>query len=384
MDYKVISADCHVDLPWLPPELFVENAPAALKDRMPYVEIRDSGQFWVTKAGSQFGLRNGMGSAGRRYQPGQIARSDRMAEQGLYSDGEAGIPRLTDPELRVKDQDLDGIQGEVLYGVLGTSSRLNDDEAAVELLRIYNEWLADFCAKKPERYAGLASIPSHDVDAAVDEIERVAHRGGLSGIEVANSYDMAPLFDPSWEKLWAVAEEAGMPLHYHTIGPRPDYDFQNMKGLAGRQAFAVFITSFQLAMAKIVMEIIYGGVLEAHPNLKVVIGESGIGWIPYVLEHMDLEWEDQFQDLTLKMKPSDYWRRQCFATYQSDPIGLRLLDILGEENVMWGSDFPHPDGVWPDSQTFIEREFKGVDAAVKRKVVCTNAAALYGFDAYAG
>ncbi len=384
MDYKVISADCHVDLPWLPPELFVENAPAALRDRMPYVETRDSGQFWVTKTGSQFGLRNGMGSAGRRYQPGQIARSDRMAEQGLYSDGEAGIPRLTDPELRVKDQDLDGIQGEVLYGVLGASGRLNDDEAAAELLRIYNEWLADFCAKKPERYAGLASIPSHDVDAAVDEIERVAHRGGLSGVEVANSYDMAPLFDPSWEKLWAVAEEAGMPLHYHTIGPRPDYDFQNMEGLAGRQAFAVFITSFQLAMAKIIMEIIYGGVLEAHPNLKVVIGESGIGWIPYALEHMDLEWEDQFQDLTLKMKPSDYWRRQCFATYQSDPIGLRLLDILGEENVMWGSDFPHPDGVWPDSQTFIEREFKGVDEAVKQKIVCANAAALYGFDAYAG
>ena len=338
----------------------------------------------MTKTGSQFGLRNGMGSAGRRYQPGQIARSDRMAEQGLYSDGEAGIPRLTDPELRVKDQDLDGIQGEVLYGVLGASGRLNDDEAAAELLRIYNEWLADFCAKKPERYAGLASIPSHDVDAAVDEIERVAHRGGLSGVEVANSYDMAPLFDPSWEKLWAVAEEAGMPLHYHTIGPRPDYDFQNMEGLAGRQAFAVFITSFQLAMAKIIMEIIYGGVLEAHPNLKVVIGESGIGWIPYALEHMDLEWEDQFQDLTLKMKPSDYWRRQCFATYQSDPIGLRLLDILGEENVMWGSDFPHPDGVWPDSQTFIEREFKGVDEAVKQKIVCANAAALYGFDAYAG
>ncbi len=384
MDYKIISADCHVDLPWLPPELFVENAPAALRDRMPYVETRDSGQFWVTKTGSQFGLRNGMGSAGRRYQPGQIARSDRMAEQGLYSDGEAGIPRLTDPELRVKDQDLDGIQGEVLYGVLGASGRLNDDEAAAELLRIYNEWLADFCAKKPDRYAGLASIPSHDVDAAVDEIERVAHRGGLSGVEVANSYDMAPLFDPSWEKLWAVAEEAGMPLHYHTIGPRPDYDFQNMEGLAGRQAFAVFITSFQLAMAKIIMEIIYGGVLEAHPNLKVVIGESGIGWIPYALEHMDLEWEDQFQDLTLKMKPSDYWRRQCFATYQSDPIGLRLLDILGEENVMWGSDFPHPDGVWPDSQTFIEREFKGVDEAVKQKIVCTNAAALYGFDAYAG
>lgn len=383
MEYKVISADCHVDLPWLPPDLFVSNASAAFKDRMPYTESREDGEFWVSANGGQFGLRNGMGSAGRRYVPGQIARSDRMAEQGLYSDGAQGIPRLTDPELRVRDQDLDGIQGEVLYGVLGASTRLQDDEASVELMRIYNEWLAEFCTARPDRFAGLASIPSHDVDAAVAEIERVAKRGALSGIEVANNHQMAPLFDPSWEPLWAIAAEAGTPIHYHTIGPRPDYDLANMKGLEARQAFAVFITSFQLAMAKIIMEIIYGGVLEAHPNLKVVIGESGIGWIPYILEHMDLEWEDQFQDLTLKMKPSEYWRRQCYATYQSDPIGLRLLDVLGEDNVMWGSDFPHPDGVWPDSQSFIEREFVGIADATKQKIVCDNALQLYGFGAQA-
>ena len=132
-------------------------------------------------------------------------------------------------------------------------------------------------------------------------------------------------------------------------------------------------------MSTVIMEIIYGGVLEAHAGLKVVIGESGIGWIPYVLEHMDLEWEDQFKDLTLTMKPSEYWRRQCYATYQSDPIGVRLLDILGEDNVMWGSDFPHPDGVWPDSKEFIARELGAVPAATRRKIVCENAAALYGF-----
>ena len=94
---------------------------------------------------------------------------------------------------------------------------------------------------------------------------------------------------------------------------------------------------------------------------------------------MDLEWEDQFKDLTLKMKPSDYWRRQCFATYQSDPIGLRLLDILGEDNVMWGSDFPHPDGGWPDSKAFIEREFEHIPKTIKQKILCNNAAELYGF-----
>jgi len=379
VQYEIISADCHIDLPWLPADLFTSQAAKKYRDRMPYVDQTDNGPQWVSRTGAQFGLQNGMGSAGRKYIPGQIHRSDRMAAQGLYSDGEKGIRRLTDPKLRIKDQDLDGVQAEVIYGVLGASMRLNDNEAATELLRIYNEWLADFCAAAPDRFAGLASIPSHDVDAAVAEIQNVAERGVLKGIEVANTHDMAPLFDPSWKPVWEVANEAQLPIHYHTIGPKNDYNFDNMAALQRRQAFAVHITSFQLAMSKIIMEIIYGGVLEAYPKIKVVIGESGIGWIPYILDHMDLEWEDQFKDLTLKMKPSDYWRRQCFATYQSDPIGLRLLDILGEDNVMWGSDFPHPDGVWPDSKAFIEREFEHIPKTIKQKILCDNAAELYGF-----
>ena len=342
MDYQIISADCHIDLPWLPPELFTSEAREHLKERMPYVAETEKGPYWVSRGGGQFGLQNGMGSAGRVYVPGQIHRSDRMAEQGLYSDGEKGIRRLTEPDLRLRDQDLDGVQAEVLYGILGAAMRLGDDEAADEMMRIYNEWLAGFCAAHPDRYAGLATIPSHDVDAAVTEVTRVAKRGVLRGIEVANTHEMAPLFDPSWEPLWAVAEEAGLPVHYHTIGPRMDYDYSKMAPLQRRQAFAVHITSFQLAMSKIIMETIYGGVLEAHPGMKLVIGESGIGWIPYILEHMDLEWEDQFADLTLTMKPSEYWKRQCYATYQSDPIGIRLLDILGGGKRDVGERLPAP------------------------------------------
>ena len=124
-------------------------------------------------------------------------------------------------------------------------------------------------------------------------------------------------------------------------------------------------------------------VANAPPQLTFVVQVGGFGFsFPdgiHILEHMDLEWEDQFKDLTLTMKPSEYWRRQCHATYQSDPIGVRLLDILGEDNIMWGSDFPHPDGVWPDSKAFIERELGQLPAATRRKLICENAAKLYGF-----
>jgi predicted TIM-barrel fold metal-dependent hydrolase len=132
-------------------------------------------------------------------------------------------------------------------------------------------------------------------------------------------------------------------------------------------------------MGELLMSVIFAGVLERHPQLKLVIGESGTGWIPYVLDHMDLEWEDQFKDLELTMKPSDYWRRQCYATYQTDRIGVKLVDEIGIENMMWGSDFPHPDGVWPDSQEFIARELGHLPAATRRKIVCENAGKLYGF-----
>ncbi|HKI96930.1 MAG TPA: amidohydrolase family protein [bacterium] len=378
MKYEVISADCHIDLIWLPPDLFTANAPAALKERMPYVTEGPKGPHWVTRKGADFGLMNGMGSAGREYVPGQIHRSDRMAATGLYEDGRQGIRRLTDPDLRIKDQDRDGVQAEVLYGILGASMRMDDPEAAAEVIRIYNEWLAGFCKAHPERFAGLACIPNAPVEAAVEEIERAARLGGVRGLDIANSPDMPPLWDPYWEPVWAAAADAGLPVHFHTIGGRkPEWEHHPPK--VQRAAFATFITGFQLHMAHHLMGLIYGGVLERHPRLHVVVGESGIGWIPYVLEHMDLEWEDQFKDLDLKMKPSDYWRRQCKATYQTDPIGIELLEHMGAETIMWGSDFPHPDGVWPDSQEFIQRELGHVPEGVRRQIVCENAARLYGF-----
>jgi predicted TIM-barrel fold metal-dependent hydrolase len=345
---------------------------------MPYVKESDKGPLWVSQQGAVFGLQNGMGSAGREYVPGQIHRSDVMAATGLYEDGKKGIRRLTVPELRIQDQERDGVQAEVLYGILGAAGRLNDGDAATEVMRIYNEWLADFCATYPDRFAGLACIPNHDIDAAVKEIYRVAERGQVRGVEVANTLDMKPVFDPSWTPLWQALNDVKLPVHFHTIGGRPP-DFEKMAPLQRRQAFAVFITGFQMQMSRIVMELIYGGVLEAYTDINIVIGESGIGWIPYLLEHMDLEWEDQFKDLTLKMKPSEYWRGQCKATYQSDKVGIKLLAELGEDNIMWGSDFPHPDGIWPDSQEFIDNELGHLPPGQKKKIVCDNAARLYGF-----
>jgi predicted TIM-barrel fold metal-dependent hydrolase len=378
MRYTRISADCHVDLCWLPPDLFTSSGSAAMRDRMPYVTDGPKGPVWVTKKGANFGLVNGMGSAGREYVPGRIHRSDRMAATGLYEDGKRGIRRLTDPELRLEDQERDGVQAEVLYGILGATRRLNDAGAAVELVRIYNEWLADFCDTHPDRYAGLACIPNFPVESAVEEMRRVIKRGGVRGLEIANSHDIVPLWDPQWNPVWEVANEAALPVHFHTVGERRP-DFEKLPPQLARVEHAVHISGFQIHIATTLMSVIFAGVLERYRNVKIVIGESGIGWIPYVLDRMDAEWEDQFKDLSLTMRPSEYWRRQCRATYQSDRIGIKLLDDLGHDTIMWGSDFPHPDGVWPDSSELIERELSHLPAEVRHKLVCENAGKLYGF-----
>jgi predicted TIM-barrel fold metal-dependent hydrolase len=378
MRYTRISADCHIDLCWLPPDLFTSSASAAMKDRMPYVTDGPKGPVWVTKKGAKLGLMNGMGSAGREYVPGKIHRSDRMATTGLYEDGKRGIRRLTDPELRLKDQERDGVQAEVLYGILGATRRLNDPEAAVELVRIYNEWLAGFCDAHTDRYAGLACIPNAPVEAAVEEIRRVIKRGGVRGLEIAHSYDIAPFWDPQWNPVWEVANEVALPVHFHTAGERRP-DLAKLPPQLARVEHAVHISGFQLYMATTLISVIFAGVLERWRNVKIVIGESGIGWIPYVLDRMDAEWEDQFKDLSLTMRPSEYWRRQCRATYQSDRIGIKLLDDIGHDTIMWGSDFPHPDGVWPDSNEFIERDLGHLPAEVRHKLVCENAGRLYGF-----
>ena len=160
MKYDVISADGHVDLIWLPPDLFTANASAKFKDRMPYVEQGPDGPRWVSRNGAQFGLVNGMGSAGRKYVPGEIHRSDRMASTGLYEDGKKGVRRLTEPELRLKDQDRDGVQAEILYGVLGSSGHgSTTPKPRCEMLCIYNDWLHDFCkqASRPVDRAGQHS-----------------------------------------------------------------------------------------------------------------------------------------------------------------------------------------------------------------------------------
>ena len=377
MRYQRISADCHIDLPWIPPDLFTANASAALKDRMPYVKDGPDGPFWTAKNGTSFGLWGGVGPAGSKYEPGKHHRVDVMAATGLYEDGKKGIARPTDPARRAMDMDRDGVQAEVIYGILGAATRLNDHEAATEMFHIYNDWLVEFCRHDPDRFIGLACLPYGDIDAAVQEVYRVA-KLGLRGMELSCSWDMEPMWHPTWEPLWKAVNDVNLPLHFHTFPALPPSVLENQKGLTRRAAFFTVVSAFQMNLVNILAAIVGAAVLERYPNVRIAFGESGIGWVPYALDRMDFEWEDRFTDLGLKMKPSDYWRRQCKATFQFDRIGTKLIDDMGVETLMWGSDYPHGDGVWPDSTKYIAEQFGHLPADVTYKITCENAGKFYG------
>jgi len=375
----IISADSHIDIHWLPRNLFVDRASASLKDRMPYVVDTPQGARWTTSQGVNFGFAGGVGATGKAYTQGASHRADRMASTGLYEDSAKGVMRLTDADLRISDQQRDGVDAEVIYGLLGVSTWIRDPQASYEVSRIYNEWLGEFCSHYPDRLLGLASIPSHDPEKAAQEIRRVMREGRLRGFDICGGEDESPLYLPEWRACWDLVEESGLPLHFHTLGPEMPHT-SGFSPLDLNRAKAEAGANVQYPRAsRVVREMILGGVLHAHPRIKLVLSESGIGWIPYILERMDLVWQDQFRPLLdLDRKPSEYWFAQCFATYQQEAFGSRVLDSIGIDNVMWASDFPHPDGLWPDSREFIEQQFAHLPEYARAKVVGGNAANLYG------
>ncbi len=388
MEYKVISADTHVDVVWLPADLFVSSAPAKLKDRMPRVEKTDKGDIWKVD-GQILGWVGGadMRDIWEPYEPGVNRHIDEMASTGFYDDANKGLFHPTIPELRIKDQDLDGIQGEVIYGILGLGGGFNslegtygvtDAERTVVIYDAYNQWLSDFCNNSPERIKGLACLTSHDPETATQQLRKGAEMGLIGG-EMNVAQTIKPIYHPDWDVLWAASDELSMPISFHTVGlqyRRPDpseaekFEWISM-GLMG--------TLFQLAGAEFMSSIIVSGACDRFPNFKFVLGECGIGWIPYVLDRMDREFDKYLFHANLSAKPSEIWRRQGYSTFQHERLSMETAARVGESNIMWGSDYPHQDSVWPSSLKVINQNLGALEESTLRKIIRDNAANLYGF-----
>src|SRR3977135_3536592 len=171
MKSRGISADCHIDMTWMPGDLWVKNAPAKFRDKVPQVRPAADGPRWDAED-KELGVFGGLGFGFDRVQRGFSKHVEKMFEVGFYEGG----PHPTTHSLRLKDQDLDGIDAEVIYGILGVGMRLKDPELIQLVYEIYNTWAADFCKADPKRFVGLACLPNHDPQGAAGALPRASRR----------------------------------------------------------------------------------------------------------------------------------------------------------------------------------------------------------------
>lgn len=360
---RILSADSHVIEP---ADVWTSRIEKRFRDRAPRV-IKHSGSregdFFVAEGQRPFPVA-GFAVAG--VDPKEFAESMARGYPGVR-------PSAWDPVLRIADQDRDGVSGEVLYPSLGMRLfQMEDGELRAASFRAYNDWLAEFCAHSPRRLAGVAMVSLDDPLDGVAELSRAANKGLRGAMIWGAAPAERPYSDPSYDPFWAVAHDLGTPISLHILTERRGgSDFQSvMKGYP----------ALHHSVERSLTEIIFAGVLERFPKLKLVSVENDIGWIAHFLQRLDHSYEKYryLEKDAIPNPPSYYFRRQVGATFQDDRVGVMTRHSIGINNLMWGSDFPHSDSTWPNSREVIERDFQGVPDDERRIVIADNVAALYG------
>lgn len=362
--YRVISADSHVN-PL--PTMWAERLPSRFRDRAPRVERREGAEVVVFEGKEQ------------RFSA-LSASAGTQNEKKVASSFEEGRKGGWDAVARIDDQDLDGVDAEVLFG--GTTSfRTDDPELRFALIQAYNDWLGDFVETAPDRLIGVAEIPVWDLDFATAEARRAREKGmrgvmipGIPTIQSAFSISTPsrPYIDSWYEPLWDVLEDLEMPVHMH-LGARPL--------TAGLETdMMIQSTVNKSMMSEPIASFIFSGVLQQHPKLHVVSVESGVGWMSFLVEWMDHVFERHrvHTPSPLRESPSSFFRRQVHGTFIEDQAGIRERHNIGMNCIMWSNDYPHSNSLWPHSQELIEKHFQGVPEEEKAQIVCGNAVALYG------
>jgi len=363
-DYKLFSADSHVSEPL---DLWSTRIKKQFRDRAPHVERREQdgqlSEYWIFEGFEPHRLSVGVAAA--------APSGDRLAfkARGNYADARPGG---WDPVERLKDQDVDGVDGEILHTTLGFRLFwLEDPKLQRACFRVYNDWLADYCRHSPRRLVGLALISLTDIDLAVQELRRCVAMGLKGGMIWNSPPDDRPYNSDEYNPFWGAAQDLQMPLSLHSLTGHHESRIP--------LSSPFFIVSTYHEVERSLATIILSGVLERYPELKFVSVESQGGWIPHFLQRMDrvVGSGRSAYPTPLSLKPSEYFHRQVYATYIDDPVAIHNLELIGPDNLLWSSDYPHKASSWPHSQEIVERDFGHTAPEVRRKVVRDNVMSLY-------
>jgi len=377
----IISADSHVSEPG---DLWTTRITAAYRERAPHLEARgEMGDFMV--ADGILPMPVGLGIAAPR-DPKDIKFFGVKYEEAR--------PGGWDPDARLKDQDIDGVQAEVIYTTLGMPLfGLDDDELRRACFGVYNDWVAEFRSYSPKRLHPIALLSLDDIPLAVRELERCAKLGLKGAMIWGVPPEDKPYYSEIYDPFWAAAQEMKMPLSLHVITQRDQKGKHRDKSRdktaeSGPIVFGgvkMLIGTMQpvYQVQRTLSSFIFGKVFERFPELRIVSAENDTGWIAHFMyrsDHMYGKFGTMREETKLQMKPSDYVRRNVWATFQDDAIGPMTYKFFGENNYMWASDFPHTDSTWPNSLKVIKQDFEGVPEDITRKIVCENAAKLYNIE----
>ena len=377
-EVKIFSADSHVSEPG---DLWVQRIDKELQFRAPRMEQRERNgrlqDFFIYEGFPPHPVAIGLGAASRTAgsEDGN-PEAFRAAGRG-YSDARPGG---WDPAARLQDQDVDGVVGEVLHTTLAFRLFwMSDANLQRACFRVYNDWLSEFCSYSPHRLVGVPLISLTDIHEAVAELERSAKlglRGAMIWLSPPAPYPSyaSPHYDP----FWAAAQEMDMPivLHENTGGAETrlspsSYWDENMSLGSIVRPHEVQRTLGQMILS---------GVLERFPGLKVVSTENHTDWLPWFVGRVARVRSASYPT-KLSLKPIEYLRRQVSFTYIDEPEAVQCRDLVGAENLLFSTDYPHSAATWPHSQEVVERDTADLPPDVTRKLIHDNALRVFSIPA---
>ena len=382
-EVRVVDADTHMTERH---DLFTSRAPKGYEDRVPRVEDVDGKPHWIVDESVVLGPARGGGVI------------DRAGEKYPFEECKLnGIdwvhPAAYDPVERLKVMDECGVYAQVLYpNAIGIGGQTLANEVKDPVLRrlcveIYNDAMAEVQDWSDHRFLPMPVLPSWSVEECVRAAERLAALGfrGVNMTSDPQETGSPDLAHRDWDALWEVCADLNLPVHFHIGASLTSLNFygkyfwpsvhQNLKpAIGGAMLF--------LNNARMVINSVYAGIFDRHPTLKMVSVESGIGWIPFILETMDYEILENApqQAAELSRKPSEYFKTNWYGTFWFEENGgdlQGLIDKLGEDNVMFETDFPHPTCMYPDPLSTVEARMSALRPETRRKVLGENAAKLY-------
>jgi len=365
MSQTLISADSHITEP---PEMYRDYIDPKYRDRAPFV-VRDEDRGDMYMLGEDLppipvGI---IAAAGK--DPIEI-RADGVVFEDMHPGG-------CDPQARLKDQDLDGLSAEIIYPTIGMMLCNHPDfELKRACFRAYNRWLTEFCSAAPERLLGAGQIAMHNPKEAIADLEEI-RKLGLRGVMLPGHPAVEDYDHECYDDFFRAALELGLPLSFHILTAKA--------GAYRGSALNGFMTTIR-GNQDIMGMLVFGGVFDRHPDLKVVCVEADAGWVPHYMYRMDHGYLRHRHWITpgkeLEKNPSEYFADHIYTTFQDDwsAFGAAKAGLLNVDRLMWANDFPHSDSTWPWSQPLLAQRVEGLTDETRDRILYRNVADLYDID----